>query len=72
MDQLEFKDADQWHVVNLRTIRGKIRHEKKIIKVHWNCLLGCIRVKPNGKAKVKQKWSKKGDNSWQPLSKIFK
>ena len=28
MDQLEFKDADQWHVVNLRTIGGKIRHEK--------------------------------------------
>ena len=40
MDQLEFKDANQGHVVNLRTIGGKIRHEKGQFKVHLTWILG--------------------------------
>ena len=40
MDQLEFKDTNQWYAVNLRTIGGKIRHEKGSFKCNW-LGLGC-------------------------------
>ena len=48
MDKLEFKDANQWHVVNLRTIGGQIRHEKgsfKCICLGFWVLMGETKLK---------------------------
>ena len=56
MDQLEFKDANQWHVVNLRTIGGKIRHEKGSLKCIWlGFLVLTCETKLEGKKGSKKK-----------------
>ena len=55
MDQLECKDPNQWHVVNLSKIGGKIRHEKRIIKGQFELACGLIRVKQNLEGKRGEK-----------------
>ena len=50
---IRFKDANQWHVVNLRTIGGQIRHEKGSLKCIGLVFLGMLRVKQKVTGKVK-------------------
>ena len=67
MDQLECKDANQWHVVNLRTIGGQIRHEKVSLKciglVFW---VHTGETNLRGKSGAKRKQSK-GENYAAPF-----
>ena len=66
MDQLECKDPNQWHVVNLWTIGGQIRYEKRIIKGHLNWLVVSYGWNNNGKAKGIKKKEAKGENFCSP------
>ena len=70
MDQLECKDANQWHVVNLRTIEGKIRHEQVSLKciglVFW---VHTGKTNLRGKSGAKRKQNK-GENSAAPFQEI--
>ena len=70
MDQLECKDPNQWHVVNLRTIGGKIRHEKRILKGHLNWLVVSYGWNKNRKAKGIKKRKQREKIPTAPLQAI--
>ena len=76
MDQLECKDHNQWHVVNLWTIGGQIRYEKRIIKGHLNWLVvsyGCRGGNRAGRAGLGRANIGQGQNQAGPkLARFFR